>query len=62
VRIADVLAELAKLKPSLAPNRGTPQGLAPVNGKPSDKITMDGSAAFCSDPFGHGFCLIQRHR
>jgi predicted enzyme related to lactoylglutathione lyase len=19
-----------------------------------------GSAAFCSDPFGHGFCLIQR--
>ena len=21
-----------------------------------------GSAAFCSDPFGHGFCLIQRNR
>ncbi len=21
-----------------------------------------GSAAFCSDPFGHGFCLIQRRR
>jgi len=21
-----------------------------------------GSAAFCSDPFGHGFCLIQRKR
>jgi predicted enzyme related to lactoylglutathione lyase len=21
-----------------------------------------GSAAFCSDPFGHGFCLIQRSR
>jgi hypothetical protein len=21
-----------------------------------------GSADFCSDPFGHGFCLIQRSR
>jgi predicted enzyme related to lactoylglutathione lyase len=21
-----------------------------------------GSAAFCSDPFGHGFCLIERVR
>jgi len=21
-----------------------------------------GSAAFCSDPFGHGFCLLQRKR
>jgi uncharacterized glyoxalase superfamily protein PhnB len=21
-----------------------------------------GSAAFCSDPFGHGFCLIERTR
>src|SRR5579863_4945995 len=41
VRLADVLAELAKLKPPSAPYRGTPQGLAPVNGKPSDKITMD---------------------
>ena len=40
VRFADVLAELAKLKPPSAPYRGTPQGLAPVNGKPSDKITM----------------------
>ena len=40
VPLADVLAELAKLKPSSAPYRGTPQGLAPVNGKPSDKITM----------------------
>ena len=29
VRLADVLAELAKLKPSSAPYRGTPQGLAP---------------------------------
>ena len=41
VRLADVLTELAKLKPSSAPYRGTPQGVAPVNGKPSDKITMD---------------------
>jgi indolepyruvate decarboxylase len=41
VRLADVLAELAKLKPPSAPYRGTPQGLAPVNGKPSDRITMD---------------------
>jgi predicted enzyme related to lactoylglutathione lyase len=21
-----------------------------------------GSVAFCSDPFGHGFCLIERKR
>src|SRR5271169_4823286 len=41
VRLADVLAELAKLKPPSAPYRGTPQGPAPVNGKPSDRITMD---------------------
>src|ERR1700726_127870 len=41
VRLADVLAELAKLKPPSASYRGTLQGLAPVNGKPSDKITMD---------------------
>jgi indolepyruvate decarboxylase len=40
VRLADILSELAKLKPSSAPYRGKPQGLAPVNGKPSDKITM----------------------
>ena len=40
VRLADVLAELAKLKPLSLHYRGTPQGLAPVNGKPSDKITM----------------------
>jgi indolepyruvate decarboxylase len=40
VRLPDVLSELAKLKPSSAPYRGTPQGLAPVNGSPSDKITM----------------------
>ena len=41
MRLADVLAELAKLKPALSPYRGTPQRRAPVNGKPSDKITMD---------------------
>jgi indolepyruvate decarboxylase len=32
VRLADVLAELAKLKPPSAPYRGTPQALAPVDG------------------------------
>jgi uncharacterized glyoxalase superfamily protein PhnB len=26
------------------------------------KNAKHGSAAFCSDPFGHGFCLIQRNR
>src|SRR5208282_4503145 len=31
VRIADVLSELAKLKPSSTPYRGRPQALAPVN-------------------------------
>jgi indolepyruvate decarboxylase len=40
VRLADVLSELAKLKPSSAPYKGKPQGLAPVNGGPTDKITM----------------------
>jgi indolepyruvate decarboxylase len=40
VRLADVLSELAKLKPSSAPYKGKPQGLASVNGSPSDKITM----------------------
>jgi indolepyruvate decarboxylase len=40
VRFADVLSELAKLKPSSGPYKGKPQGLAPVNGKLSDKITM----------------------
>jgi indolepyruvate decarboxylase len=39
-RLADVLSELAKLKPVSAPYRGKPPGLAPVNGSPSDKITM----------------------
>jgi thiamine pyrophosphate-dependent acetolactate synthase large subunit-like protein len=41
VRLADVLTELAELKPSSTPYRGTPQALAPVSGSPSDKITMD---------------------
>jgi indolepyruvate decarboxylase len=40
VRLADVLSGLAKLKPSSAPYKVKPQGLAPVNGNPSDKITM----------------------
>jgi indolepyruvate decarboxylase len=40
VRLADILSELAKLKPSSAPYRGKPQGLAPVNGNTTDKITM----------------------
>jgi indolepyruvate decarboxylase len=40
VRLADVLAQLAKLKPSSAPYKAKPQGLAPVNGNASDKITM----------------------
>jgi indolepyruvate decarboxylase len=40
VRLVDVLAGLAELKPSSPPYRGTPQDLAPVGGSPSDKITM----------------------
>ena len=40
VRLEDILSELAKLKPSSAPYKGKPQGLAPVNGRSSDKITM----------------------
>ena len=40
LRLADVLSELAKLKPSSAPYKGKPQGVATVNGSPSDKITM----------------------
>src|SRR5262245_26878714 len=40
VRLADVLVELAKLKPPSALHRGTRQRLAPVTGSPSDKITM----------------------
>lgn len=41
VRLADVLSELAKFKRPAAPYRTKPQGLGPVNGNPSDKITMD---------------------
>ena len=40
VRLADVLSELTKLKRSSVPYQGKPQGLAPLSGKPSDKITM----------------------
>jgi len=40
VRIADVLVELAKLKPPAARYHGTPPRLAPVTESPSDKITM----------------------
>ena len=40
VRLADILAELAKLKPPSPPYRAKPQGLALVNGDASDKITM----------------------
>jgi indolepyruvate decarboxylase len=41
VRLADTLAALAKLK-SVAPRyKRTPQDNPPINGKPSDKITMD---------------------
>ena len=32
VRLEDILSELAKLKPSSAPYKGKPQGLAPVSG------------------------------
>ena len=41
VRLADVLAELAKLKPSSSPYRESRQAAASLGGKPSDKITMD---------------------
>lgn len=40
VRLEDILCGLAKLKPSSAPYKGKPQGLPPVNGRSSDKITM----------------------
>jgi indolepyruvate decarboxylase len=40
VRLADILSELAKFKSSSAPYKGESQGLAPLNGSPSDKITM----------------------
>jgi indolepyruvate decarboxylase len=41
VRLVDVLAELAKLKSSVPPYKRTPEKTSRVNGKPSDKITMD---------------------
>jgi indolepyruvate decarboxylase len=41
VRLADVLAKMAKLKPSSPRYQAKPQCLAPVTGNPSDKITMD---------------------
>jgi indolepyruvate decarboxylase len=40
VRLEDILSGLAKFKPSSAPYKGEPQGLAQVNGGPADKITM----------------------
>jgi indolepyruvate decarboxylase len=40
VRLADILLELGKLKPSSSPYRGKPPALALVTGSPSDKITM----------------------
>jgi indolepyruvate decarboxylase len=41
VRLVDMLAGLAKLKSSIPPFNRTPENASPVNGKPSDKITMD---------------------
>ncbi len=41
VRLADVLAALAKLKSPARPYRRTPEHAPGVTGKPSDKITMD---------------------
>src|ERR1700719_2238822 len=41
VRIADVLAALAKLKSGASRYKRTPAGNLSINGKPSDKITMD---------------------
>ena len=41
VRLADMLAALAKLKSPARPYRRTPEHAPAVNGKPSDKITMD---------------------
>jgi indolepyruvate decarboxylase len=41
VRLADTLAALAKLKSPAAPYKRTPEDNPPINGKPSDKITMD---------------------
>src|SRR5207248_10204681 len=41
VRIADVLAALAKLESGLARYKRTPEGNPSITGNPSDKITMD---------------------
>jgi indolepyruvate decarboxylase len=41
VRLADMLAALAKLKSSAPRYKRTPEGNPSMNGKPSDKITMD---------------------
>jgi len=41
VRLADTLAALAKLKSGASRHKRTPQDNPPINGKPSDKITMD---------------------
>src|SRR5713101_3387327 len=41
VRLADTLAALAKLKSGAPRYKRTPQGNPSINGKPSDKITMD---------------------
>jgi indolepyruvate decarboxylase len=41
VRLADTLAALAKLKSPAAPYNRTPEDNPTINGKPSDKITMD---------------------
>src|SRR6202451_666298 len=43
VRLADILSELAKLKPSWAPYRGKPQGRAPGNGHPARQVTQAGT-------------------
>ena len=41
VRLADMLAELTKLKSPATPYQGTPERASPAIGNPSDKITMD---------------------
>src|SRR4029077_4655992 len=41
VRLADTLAALAKLKSGAPRYKRTPRGNPSINGKPSDKITMD---------------------
>jgi len=41
VRLADTLTALAKLKSSARRYKSTPQNNPPINGKPSDKITME---------------------